>query len=657
MNLSKPIHQILNSSFNVWLLEIAPLIVVIVSLWCKQLYFYYSLRHVWWYKNESFDRLFIAHPDMLSMNLAILLLLASLVIFLPRISRFIVLIILDLLLTSLILADKLYVLMFADILSASEIVNAHMLLEVRESILDLLKPSYIGYYLDVIVGIVLLPFYINKCKRIPYLDPKYIKYLFVGSLASSIIIAAPTFRLAWKDQYDLFASTTLQRDVCGTIGLLPYHIVDIASQMVGRNEKIEKRNLKRVEDYLENERKERNNESKLFGIAKGKNVILIMVESLNSFPIGLKVNGQLVTPRLSEFAKDSLYFVNIYDQTHLGKTSDAEFMSLQSLYPVAVGTVAGNFHSRSYFGLPAILSQYGYTTLSATGGAAQFWNMIKIHKRIGFQQSFFQDSYNIRERIGRWLSDKQFFIQTIPILQEQKEPFIAYLLTSSTHHPYKVPEKYKALNIGELEETTIGNYLHAVHYFDKEFGEFIDKLKETGLLDRSIVVVYGDHAAPRIELNYISEPLGYPTQNNYYTWLLQKRLPLIIRLPFGEAAGVRQITGGQLDIAPTILSLLGVNDESNVMLGRDLTKDESPMVVFRDGSFADGNYIFINLFGPISLSTCYEASTGRVIDCKSLEEKRLKALERLEISDLIIHGDFIPALIADMLLQNDNVTI
>ena len=644
MKPSKLIHRIQNSSLNTWLTEILPLSMVIASLWCKQLYFFYSLKRVWWGFNEPIERWAIAHPDMLSMNLASLIPLASIAIFLPRISRFVVLLLLDLLLTSLIIADRLHVFWFGEITSISQISSYRMLPEVSDSIIKLLKPSYVAYYLDIILGILVLPYYINICNQTHPLDRKYIKRIFAGSLVASVIVAAPILRLVWNGKDALFASTTLQRDVSGTIGLFPYHIIDTVSHLVGRNEKIGKLNLKRVEDYLDGERKERNSKSKLFGIAKGRNVIMIMVESLSSFPIGLQVDGQPITPNLSAFAKESLYFVNFYDQTHLGSTSDGEFISLQSLYPVAHGTVSMNYHSRFFFGLPDILSQHGYKTLSATAEAASFWNMKRMHKKLGFQQSYFQDNYNITERIGAWLSDYEFFTQTIPILNAQGEPFLAYLLTSSTHHPYEVPKKYRELNLGEMEGTVIGNYLHSVHYFDKVFGTFVDGLRESGLLDMSIVVLYGDHKCKHIELHYIKKLLGYPESTDYHTWMLQQRLPLIIHLPHGEAAGVRQVSGGQLDIAPTLLSILGVIDEKNVMLGSDLIKNENSLVVFRNGSFTDGKYIFINHFGPVSLSTCYEASTGLMIDCNELKEKRLKALERLEISDLIIHGDLIPAL-------------
>ena len=646
MDLSK-LYQIKNSSYSVWLLEIGPPIVVIASFWCKIVYFYYSLEYVWWGWNEPFNKWIEAHPNLYTANLASILPLFSLVIFLPRISRLVVLLLLDFLLTSLVIADKLHVLWFSEIISIPEISSVFMLPKVSESIIKLLKPSDLGYYLDIIWGILLLPFYSKACKQIQPLDWKYIKRISAGSLVASILIAAPTLRLVWNDKYALFTPNTIQRDACGTIGLLSYHIVDAVSHIGGWHEKRGEVNLERVKNFLGSQHNERNSRSNLFGIAKGRNVILIMVESLNSFPIGLEVNGQPITPHLTAFSKESLYFINFYDQAHLGSTSDGEFISLQSLYPVARGTVSMNYHSRSFFGLPAILSQHGYTTLSATAEAASFWNMEAMHKKLGFQQSYFQDKYNITERISGWLSDYEFFIQTIPILQARREPFLAYLITHSTHHPYMVPKKYHELNLGEMEGSMIGNYLHSVHYFDKVFGTFVNGLRKSGLLDRSIVVVYGDHKSKHIELEYIKKLLGYPESSEYRTWMLLQRLPLIIRLPYGEEAGMRKVTGGHLDIAPTVLALLGVIDEKNVMLGSDLTNGENSMVVFRNGSFADGKYIFINRFRQTSQSACYEASTGRITDCKPLEEKRLKALERLEISDLIIHGDLIPALRAN----------
>jgi phosphoglycerol transferase MdoB-like AlkP superfamily enzyme len=157
-----------------------------------------------------------------------------------------------------------------------------------------------------------------------------------------------------------------------------------------------------------------------------------------------------------------------------------------------------------------------------------------------------------------------------------------------------------------------------------------------------VVVLYGDHQG-FVNWGELARLLDIPEQSQYHQLLLRKKVPLIIRLPHGQGAGARSAAGGHLDIAPTLLSLVGVPGES-VMLGKDLTLNDDSLVVFRDGSFIDGAYYFINRFGPTSNSTCYELETGQRVEAGMLESKRGEALKRLEISDIIIRGDLIPAL-------------
>jgi phosphoglycerol transferase MdoB-like AlkP superfamily enzyme len=280
------------------------------------------------------------------------------------------------------------------------------------------------------------------------------------------------------------------------------------------------------------------------------------------------------------------------------------------------------------------------------------WSMNKMHPRLGFQQSFFQEKYQIHERIGEWMADKDFFIQTIPILKAQKKPFLAYMITSSNHHPFEIPKELRALNLGELEDTYEGNYLHSVHYFDQAFGKLIDLLKANELLDESVVVLYGDHQA-YLDGTKLAGQLGLSKMSPYDSFRLRKRVPLLIRLPKALAAGPRSTTGGHLDIAPTILSLLGIFNENIVMFGKDLTQEQDSFVVFRDGSFADGTHLFINGFGATSALHCYEMKSGRKIDCGRLEERTRSATEQLEISDLIIRGNLIPYLMAARPMKSD----
>ena len=163
-----------------------------------------------------------------------------------------------------------------------------------------------------------------------------------------------------------------------------------------------------------------------------------MAESLQSFPLDLTIDGQEVAPELSRFATESLRFANFYDQTYLGTTSDGEFTSLQSLHPLPVGAVSTRYASNDYHGLPAILSEAGYATVSVSGEPGDFWNKRQMHPKLGFERSYFADSYQQTETFGMGLSDGEFFRQTIPILREQPELFMAFLMTLSNHHPYVV---------------------------------------------------------------------------------------------------------------------------------------------------------------------------------------------------------------------------
>ena len=288
--------------------------------------------------------------------------------------------------------------------------------------------------------------------------------------------------------------------------------------------------------------------------------------------IGLEVNGQPIAPRLTALARESLYLANNYEPTHLGSTADAEFAVMQSLYPLPVGVVASRYARNQYRGLPALLAERGYNTFAAVGALPHFWNMNQLHPRYGFQHAYYEDSFQIDERIIAWISDREFWGQMQPILQREREPYMAFMLSSSSHHPYTIPEQYKTLKLGALEGTMVGDYLHSIHYADQELGAFVDGLRESGILDRSMLVIYGDHQGFLGGQSELPALLGFSDWNEYHHFRVVKRTPVLIRLPGGAAAGEYTGTSSHLDVAPTVLSLLGIDDRSTVMLGRDLTR-------------------------------------------------------------------------------------
>ena len=233
-----------------------------------------------------------------------------------------------------------------------------------------------------------------------------------------------------------------------------------------------------------------------FAAARGKNLIVVQVESLQDFVVDFTVGGQEVMPHLRRWTGDSLRFTNVTDQTSEGRTSDAEFTTLTSLLPLDHGAVAFRFPGNHYAALPRVLTEHGYATLSAVAFEPGFWNRQVMHPAYGFQRSLFEPDFQMTEQIGWGLNDHDFLQQMVPRLEQLPRPFAAWLITLSLHHPFEsFPDAHKVLKLGALEGTSFGNYLHTMRFFDQALEDFKAALARDGLLDSSMLVVFGDHDA------------------------------------------------------------------------------------------------------------------------------------------------------------------
>ena len=629
-----------------WLSEIGPTIVVVSVIWAKLIQISLLLPSVSWAGGEPLQ-LFAAvraYPDMFSATLACLLLPTAFLFLVHRVARLVTLLLLDLALTMLAVADFIHVRFYADVSSIADIAQTSMLEWVVDSLLTLPQATDALYFVDIMIGALLVLPYAHWCQRVEPLGPVARARLVTGPAVAAFLFVLPTTRLASAEQTSIFGYSTIRLEVASSIGLLPYHLSDAFMNLVWGHQEPTASDLQRVSAYLDRQRRLAGPPSDLFGVAAGKNLIVLSAESTQALVIGLEVDGQPVAPNLTALARESIYLANNYEPTHLGSTSDAEFAIMNSLHPLPVGVVAARYARNQYHGLPAILADRGYSTFSAVGAVSYFWNMNQLHPRYGFQHSYFEDSFQVNERIVAWITDHDFFTQMRPILASQQEPFMGFMLSSSSHHPFAIPEKYQTLRLGKLEGTMTGNYLQAIHYFDGEFGLLLDWMRQSGLLDRSVLVVYGDHQAFLGGLPEIPPLLGFNEWDEFQHFRVVKRTPVMIRLPGAAHAGAWTTTTSHLDVAPTVLSLLGVEDRSAVMLGRDLTRTGQSLAVFRDGSFADESHYFVNRFGGPVASHCYEAATAERIDCAPFESLQRDARERLEASDMIVQGDLVPVL-------------
>jgi phosphoglycerol transferase MdoB-like AlkP superfamily enzyme len=313
-------------------------------------------------------------------------------------------------------------------------------------------------------------------------------------------------------------------------------------------------------------------------------------------------------------------------------------VALTSIIPVAE-SVAYQFPSNEYVTPATVLRQKGYSTLASIPYRQSFWNRHLTHPAYGFADGLYVEDFERGSRVGWGLNDREFFRQIVPPLEAMPRPFVVWLTTLSLHYPYsKYPEALKSLSLGSLEGTALGNYLHGMHLFDQAFGELIESLRTGGLLDETVIALWGDHDS-RLVTRKQSIP-GIELAESWPEWYLQDRVPFMVWVPGeGGPRGARGLAAGQTDFAPTLLALMGFDPSVFAFLGRDLLSDPQPRpIVHPDGDWTDGRYLWINR-REWPKESCWSLEKKRRVSRELCEPGIREALEQLEISDRLLLYD------------------
>lgn len=326
--------------------------------------------------------------------------------------------------------------------------------------------------------------------------------------------------------------------------------------------------------------KENLEDNKYAGMLKGKNLIVIQVESLESFIVGKEVNGQKITPVMDELISKGLYFPNIYEQVNEGTSSDSDLMINTSMFPLRRGSTFFRYPSTEYNSLPNLLEEMNYDTIAIHPDKGSFWNYVNGLKGIGFNEFIDYYSFNIDEEIGLGISDESYFRQVVPMLKNLKEPFYAFTVTLTSHGPFDLPKEKRVLNLdSELDKSELGGYFESIKYTDAQIGEFLKQLDKEGLLDDTVVVIEGDHTGVHKYYNSSIEKLS-----NKEDWYLDNghhTIPFIIWSKDMNEGKTFDTIGGQIDIMPSLLYLMGVDNEKyiNTAIGRNLLNTNKSFAV------------------------------------------------------------------------------
>lgn len=565
--------------------------------------------------------------DPVLLDVTLIMFFGSLGFLLNEKGRFKYLLVLTVVFSAICVVNSGYYNYYSSFSSVSELTRVKFISEVSDAVKEnLLRPKDLIYVLAPIILFFLRRFYVKQSSfvsRNKKNGKKFKKALMLVGI--TFLMFAATLRpvdigrLAkqWNREY-----------IVKKFGIYGYHINDLVKSVRPKfaslfgYDKAMKNFKEFYEDYNE---KPKNKYTNMF---KDKNIIAIHAESIQNFVIGLKFNGNEVTPNLNRIIKESYYFNNFYSQVSMGTSSDTEFTFNTSLMPSNIGTVFVDFYDKEFVTIPKLLKEKGYYSFSMHGNKADYWNRRVMHKNLGYDKFIARDSYVIDEEIGLGLSDASFFRQSVPMIKkisEEKGKFYATIITLTNHTPFSEVDKYGefAVDIKEtvkdqngvkkevvypyMEGTKLGNYLKSVHYADYALGLFFKDLEENGLLDNTVLVIYGDHDArlPKNDFvrffNYDKETDGIKSEDdttyfdfNNHEYELNRKVPLIIwSKETKKKPMVINHPMGMYNIMPTLGNMFGFYNE--YALGKDIfTVGENNLVIFPNGDWINKDAYYNN---------------------------------------------------------------
>ena len=364
-------------------------------------------------------------------------------------------------------------------------------------------------------------------------------------------------------------------------GPLGYHLYEGSSALSKVMKPKDKESLQDARQWL-SENKEQLEDNEYKGIFKGKNIIFLQLESIENFLIDRKINGKEITPFLNKLTREGLYFNNFYEQNNGGNSIDCDLLINASIFTLGECITATNYGEVVYpNSLARILKSEGYTTVATHGDIAAEFNWTELHRN-GFGADLIWDrgKYVYEEQVGYGISDRSFLRQLSNKIEDLEGPFYIHAPTMSNHGPFKIDKKYRELNLPkEIDESYLGGYFESSLYTDRQVEMFFDRLDKKGILDNTVIVLYGDHAGVH---KYYNEEIQELSFDGDWWKEYDHEIPLIIYSK-GISPKVFETHGGQVDVLPTLAYMLGIEDSKyrDSAMGRILVNTKRDAVVIK----------------------------------------------------------------------------
>ncbi len=542
----------------------------------------------------------------------------------------------SIILSLITLGDVIYGRYYYMPLSVSLIHQINLLDSLMESIVALIIKRDILLFADVII-LLLFTLYLKDFNF-------KIKYRY--RLSIGVVFLLIFFSVSMSQYQENFSEryTYNKREIGEDLGVYTYHYLDIRQgifNLVSSSRSISKDELELLEKV-----KSPYSKTEYTGLLSDKNLIVIQLEAFQNFVINEEVNGIEITPNLNNLIKNnSIYASNMYYETANGNTVDAELLANTSMIPTMTGSAYYLYPSNAYFSMANLLKDKGYVTNSFHAYENTFWNREIMHKNLGYDKFHSVKDFEYdQEDIKGWsLNDKKFLKdsidKTLNIAEDNK--FYSYMITLSSHYPYEAfyNGNYTwALGRTEGEVPLFERYLNSLQYVDYVVGDFIDYLKELGIYEDTVIVIFGDHGGlfndERADMTHM---LGKEPTKEQYAKL--ETVPFIIHNPAIEKSIIIDKVSGQKDIMPTIADLMDIKIPYTFS-NNILEEDYKGVAIKRFGDIYTNDFIYL-----ADEATFYYYETLDKVEDGSLHDEYLEIVlnsyDILKANDLVYKYDYL----------------
>ncbi|MCM1004961.1 MAG: LTA synthase family protein [Prevotella sp.] len=470
----------------------------------------------------------------------------------------------------LLLANLMYSRTYFNVIPLTSYTNAGNLSDFMPSVWASLRWSDLVFLLITVATVWLLYRYRKPIASERTSRPAYAAALAIPLLITLIVFPTPG---RFKDKcYEISNGAYSYR----SIPVMYTVFGNLIYQTINELEQLSPCDIKETEDYLAAIPRI---ESLPEGVSEPENLIFIFCESLESWVIDMKYDGQEVTPNLNALLrkKGTFYDPHVVSQARDGRSIDGQLLCLTGLYPLTQGAYAVRYPDHEYPSLHKALKQdRGARAVLLTGDKEYVWNQGVIGRSFGLDTIVSFNDFRIDESYSgrKHIVDTELMRQSIDKINKgdlwpADRPYYLQIVTYSGHTPFKLPDNEKKLKIKSDIPSVMADYMQVAHFTDEALGIMISYLRTRPDWDKTMVVITGDHeglADHRQECLAAEQGRKYVSAEQYVPFI-------VLNSPI---SGRTDKVMGQVDIFSSLLYLLGLNNYEWTGLGRSIFSANHP---------------------------------------------------------------------------------